>query len=122
VPAEIVERFPASIAGYTPGRLELPEMPADALEHSRRAERQELDPMAHVNNAAYIDQFEAALEEIGAAGLATAFPRRYQIEYLAPAPSGAILRWRVWPTEGGAAGRVRDEAGIEVARILAEAG
>lgn len=122
VPAEIVERFPASITDYAPGRLQLPEMRADALERSRRAEPQELDPMAHVNNAAYIDQFEAALEEIGTAALSTALPRRYRIEYLTPAPSGAILVWRVWPTEGGAAGRVRDEAGSEVARILAEAG
>jgi acyl-CoA thioester hydrolase len=122
VPAEIVERFPASIAAYAPGRLELPEMPVDALEQSRRAEPQELDPMAHVNNAAYIDQFEAALEEIGAAGLSATFPRRYRIEYLSPAPSGAILVWRIWPTDGGAAGRVRDDAGTEVARILAEAG
>jgi acyl-CoA thioester hydrolase len=121
VPAEIVERFPASIAGYAPGRLELPDMPADALEQSRRAEPQELDPMAHVNNAAYIDQFEAAAEEVGRPGLPTGLPRRYRIEYLSPAPSGAILVWRVWPTEGGAAGRVRNETGSEVARILAEA-
>jgi acyl-CoA thioester hydrolase len=122
VPAEIVERFPASIANYAPGRLELPEMPSDALEQSRRAEPQELDPMAHVNNAAYIDQFEAAFEELGTPDLRSALPRRYRVEYLSPAPSGAILVWRVWPTMGGAAGRVRDEAGSEVARILAEAG
>ena len=126
VPAEIVERFRASIVEYAPGRLEMPEMPPDALEQSRRAEPQELDPMAHVNNAAYIDQFEAALDEIGTPGLPTAFPRRYQILYLAPAPSGALLVWRVWPTStgaaDGAAGIVRDEAGSEVARILAEAG
>ena len=38
VPAEIVERFPASIVEYAPGRLEMPEMPTDALEQSRRAE------------------------------------------------------------------------------------
>src|SRR5437762_6698430 len=69
VPAEIVERFPASIAGYAPGRLELPDMPANALEERRRAEPQELDPMAHVNNAAYIDQFEAALDAIAIPGL-----------------------------------------------------
>lgn len=127
VPAEIVERFPASIADYAPGRLELPEMPANALEQSRRAEPQELDPMAHVNNAAYIDQFEAALEDIGTPDLSTALPRRYRVEYLSPAPSGAILVWRLWPAAGAAAGsaaagRVRDEAGNEVARILAEAG
>jgi acyl-CoA thioester hydrolase len=126
VPAEIVERFPASIADYAPGHLDLPEMPADALERSRRAEPQELDPMAHVNNAAYIDLFEAALQEVGRPDLPSALPRRYQIEYLAPAASGAILVWRVWPTStgaaGGAAGRVRDDAGSEVARILAEAG
>jgi acyl-CoA thioester hydrolase len=122
VPAEIVERFPTSIVDYAPGRLELPEMPSDALEQFRRAEPQELDPMAHVNNAAYIDQFEATLEEIGKPGLSTALPRRYRIEYLTPAPSGAILVWRVWPTEGGAAGRARDEAGSEVSRILADVG
>ena len=122
VPAEIVSRFPALLTKYTPGRLELPDPPESAFEVTRRAEPHELDPMAHVNNAAYIDQFEAALDGAGEGAMRTAFPRRYRIEYLAPAGPGVSLRWHVWPAGRAWAGRLRGDSGGELLRMVATTG
>ena len=121
VPAEIVRRFPASLTDYAPGRLELPDPPDTAVDVARRVEPHELDPMAHVNNAAYVDQFEAALGGAGGA-TPTALPRRYRIEYLAPGGPGESLRWQVWPTGQAWAGRLRGDFGGELLRVLAGAG
>jgi acyl-CoA thioesterase FadM len=121
VPDEIVQAFPGLDAEYRPARLELPTAPPDAVEHERRAEAHEVDPMGHVNNAAYLDQFETLLDALGSAALRTAVPRRYRVEYLSPAPAGSGLRWIAWPTATGIAGTLsREPGGDAVARVLAE--
>ncbi len=119
VPADIVSRFPAMLTEYMPGRLELPDPPERAFEATRRAEPHELDPMAHVNNAAYIDQFEAALDGAGGGAMGTAFPRRYRIDYLAPAGPGLSLRWQIWHVGSAWAGRLRGDSGAELLRMVA---
>jgi len=121
VPDEIIRAFPGLDAQYRPARLELPPSPADAIEHERRAEPYEVDPMGHVNNAAYLDQFEALFDELGSASLRSAVPRRYRVEYLSSAPAGSGLRWIAWPTATGVAGSLsREPGGDAVARVLAE--
>lgn len=122
VPDEIVRRFPPSLRDYTPGRLDLPDPPGDAFETHRRAEPHELDPMAHVNNAAYVDQLEAVLVAAGAGEVTTAFRRRYRIEYLVPGDPAADLVWRLWPVAGGWAANVRGSSRAELVRALAAMG
>jgi acyl-CoA thioester hydrolase len=122
VPDEIVRRFPALETEYAPARLDMPAMPDDAATETRRAEPHELDPMAHLNNAAYLDQFESALDAIDSSSLRSVVPRHLLLEYLAPAPPAALLTWRVWHIDRGAAGLVSDEAGTTLARIVATAG
>ena len=122
VPAEIVARFPALETEYAPARLEMPAMPDDAATEARRAEPHELDPMAHVNNAAYLDQFESALDAIDAGALRAAVPRHLLLEYLAPAPPGALLTWRVWAIADGTAGVVSDDSDTALVRIVARTG
>jgi acyl-CoA thioester hydrolase len=48
----------------------------------------DLDPLAHVNNAVYVDWLEEALEAAGWASAAGALPRSYRLEYLASAARG----------------------------------
>lgn len=120
VPDDIVRAFPGLDRDYRPARLELPPAPPDATARERRAEAHETDPMGHVNNAAYLDQFEALLDDLGAADLRAAMPRRLLVEYLAPARLGAVLAWSAWPIEGGVAGSLRLDSGEEVLRVVAE--
>lgn len=122
VPAEIVRRFPSLETTWDPARLDLPDPPVGARRGSRRAEPHELDPMAHLNNAAYIDHFEALLDGVGSAQLRTAVPRRMRIEYRAPAMPGTDLAWTVWPADAGVAGTLANAAGGELARVLVEMG
>lgn len=122
VPDEIVARFPALEMEYAPARLEMPAMPDEAIEVVRLPEPHELDPMAHVNNAAYLDQFESALDAIDAGELRNAVPRRLTVEYLAPATAATELVWRVWHVEDGAAGLLLDIDRTTLARIVVRRG
>jgi acyl-CoA thioesterase FadM len=68
---------------------------------------QDLDPLGHVNNGAYLDYLEEAVLAAGVAGEAAtrAIPRTVRLEYVAPAGPGMRLRGAAWPerAEGGAA-------------------
>jgi acyl-CoA thioesterase FadM len=122
VPEEIVERFPALETDYAPARLDMPATPAGAFIATRRAEAHELDPMGHVNNAAYLDQFEAVLDAIGLGGQRSAIPRHLTVEYLAPATPDAELVWRVWSVPEGAAGILSTAEGGTLVRLVDRTG
>jgi acyl-CoA thioester hydrolase len=122
VPDEIVERFPALETEYAPARLDMPEIPDDAASETRRAEPHELDPMGHVNNAAYVDQFESALDAVDAAVLRSAVPRHVLLEYLAPAPPGALITWRIWRIAEGSAGVADADPDKPIVRIVVRTG
>ena len=78
--------------------------------------------MGHVNNAAYVDYLEEALDTAGRAGrrLVTAVPRRVRLEYVAAAAPGARLLGAAWPkgagVDDGWAWRQADDDGNELAR------
>jgi hypothetical protein len=132
LPGRVPDAFPAAFAvppgGFEPGRVPLPSAPEDAVEHRSSVRPQDLDPMGHVNNAAYVDYLEEALASAGPAGLGAtrSTPRRLRLEYLAPAPSGAGLVGLAWPdpAEGspGWAWRLIDDAGREMARARVQTG
>ena len=65
--------------------MPLPPTPDDATVIETRVRPQDVDPMGHVNNAAYIDYVEEALLASGDAAVAAmrALPRRVRIEYVA---------------------------------------
>lgn len=115
VPDELA-RFFSDGASFTPGRVELAEAPENAG-HSRLAVRpQDLDPMAHVNNATYVDYVEAALLEAGDGAALNRVPRRYRLEYIRSAELGDELVASSWADEGGWALRLSDVAGNELLR------
>jgi acyl-CoA thioester hydrolase len=82
-----------------------------------RVRHHELDPLGHVNNAAYLNYLEqAAIDHAAAAGYdeerlreigGTFVARRHEIDYLRPARAGDWLRVTTWPVELGAARALR---------------
>jgi len=105
-PAEIVDAFTADDyfgADFTPLRMAAAEPPSDAALVEFGARRSELDPMAHVNNAVYLDYLDELFSATGAAAANQSLPvpRRYRAEFLASAEQGVTLVGRGWPDERG---------------------
>jgi acyl-ACP thioesterase len=99
VPQPIAQMFPVTGAGFAPLRIDVP-APATGTSGRRFAvRRSELDPMAHVNNAAYLDYLdeEYLAGEHGRERLP--LPRRYRGEFLASAEPGGELAGSGWPSE-----------------------
>lgn len=126
LPPEFVARFDVPPQPFEPGRVTLPPAPDGAAAVHRTTVRpQDLDPMGHVNNAAYLDYLEEALLAAGgtSAVLTRAIPRRFRLEYVAPAAPGAELASVTWPLadHGGGHGlawRLDDAEGRELARAI----
>lgn len=126
LPGRIPDAFPAAFAvppgGFDPGRVPLPPAPAAAVGHRSAVRPQDLDPMGHVNNGAYVDYLEEALAKAGAGAQAaiTGTPRRLRLEYLAPAAPGAELVAFAWRDlidgPSGWAWQLADVDGRELAR------
>jgi acyl-CoA thioesterase FadM len=124
IPPEFLTGFDVPPGSFEPGRVPLPPTPDDAVLHRALVRPQDLDPMGHVNNAAYLDYLEEALFASGPGGAAytASIPRRIRLEYLAPASPGNTLTGAVWalgatPAAGeGRAWRLSDGAGRELAR------
>jgi acyl-CoA thioesterase FadM len=124
VPAEFPAAMRSAPGSFEPGRVPLPATPAAASRHVTRVRPQDVDPMNHVNNAAYVDYLEEALLAAGddAAHALARTPRRVRLEYLQPAAPLATLTgatWRYGDQDGdGWAWRLTDDAaaGRELAR------
>lgn len=122
VPGEFGVFFAASEQTFVPGRVPLPSAPASARSHQGVVRPQDLDPMGHVNNAAYLDYLEETLLAVPAAAhTVSVLPRRLRIEYLASAAPGDRLTGTVWrlPDDdqgGGWAWQLQDDGSRELAR------
>ena len=122
VPPEFPAVFEVPPGVFEPGRVPLPPTPGAAVRHVSRVRPQDLDPMGHVNNAAYLDYLEEALAVAGDAArpAITGTPRQIRLEYLVPAAPGSGLVGEAWPEdlEGGPswAWRLADDDGQELAR------
>lgn len=106
MPGRVPPEFPAAFAiapgPFEPGRVPLPPAPAGAHVHETRVRPQDVDPMGHVNNAAYLDYLEEALIGAGPAARAAmgATPRRVRLEYLQPATPFVVLSGATWSHTG----------------------
>jgi acyl-CoA thioesterase FadM len=124
VPPEFPARFAIAPGPFEPGRVQLSATPADAYRHAILVRPQDIDPMGHVNNAAYLDYLEESIlaAEDGARGELAGIPRRVQLEYVQPAAPGATLSAAAWTVDDeagtGWAWRLTDGApdGRELAR------
>ena len=103
VPAEFPSLFGVPPDPYEPIRVALPATPADAPRLDVLARAHEIDPMAHVNNAAYLDWFDEAVGTTGDAGAAAIarLPRTYRVEYLLPVGRGVAHVASPWSLDGG---------------------
>jgi acyl-CoA thioesterase FadM len=116
-------RVPEELSGFfsdgtsfNPGRVALAPVPEGAG-HVRLAVRpQDLDPMAHVNNAVYVDYLEEALLRAGEAAALGHLPRRYRLEYIRSAELDDELLATSWPDVGGWAFRLSDARENELLR------
>jgi len=94
-PDGVIEAFGSDLADFAPLRLPDNAPPPDALSHESTIRRGELDPLGHLNNAAYLDYLD---EHYLDAGRHDALPakRRYQIEFVAPAAPGTRVTGLGW--------------------------
>ncbi|MDL2335588.1 MAG: thioesterase [Chloroflexota bacterium] len=97
-PQEILDVFgsEAAFGEFTPMRMEPPTVPAEASPREFRPRRSELDPMAHVNNAAYLDYMDEQFLGLDRIRHGLPVPRRYRAEFLFSAEAGAKVVGRGW--------------------------
>lgn len=129
VPVRIPAEFPAAFGvpdgGFDPVKVPLPDAPPGSLALPVVVRPQDLDPMGHVNNAAYLDYLEETLAAMDPApDERVAVPRTVRIEYLTPARPGARLQATAWrPSRGAAiAWRLTDADGRDLVRASVAAG
>lgn len=120
VPTEIADAFVEPDTDFTPLRLAIPPAPASATSLPLTVRRSELDPMAHVNNAAYIDYLDEHYVDGSRGPAALPVPRRYRAEFVASAEPGTVLVGHGWQGETAWNYRLEDEAGTELLRARLE--
>jgi acyl-ACP thioesterase len=95
-PQEILDVFGSDYGVFTPLRIEAPTAPHSASPREFRPRRSELDPMAHVNSAAYLDYMDEQFLGPERIRHGLPVPRRYRAEFLASAEAGDKVMGRGW--------------------------
>jgi acyl-ACP thioesterase len=95
-PQEILDVFGSDFGEFTPLRMEAAPVPESASPREFRPRRSELDPMAHVNNAAYLDYMDEQFLGLDRIRHGMPAPRRYRAEFLFSAEAGAKVEGRGW--------------------------
>jgi hypothetical protein len=109
--------FPVTAPGDSPGRVQLADSPVETAPAVTAVVRlSELDPMGHMNNAAYLDHLEEAVDVAGGTALLDSRPRRYRLEFLAPAGPRESLTGNASEIPNGWAYRLAGEAGTVLFR------
>lgn len=125
IPAEFPAAFGVPVGGFDPVKVPLPDAPPGAVVLPLVVRPQDLDPMGHVNNAAYLDYLEETLLAMDPpADEARALPRTLRVEYLVPARPAARLTASAW-RDGAAPGiawRLADADGRDLVRATIVAG
>jgi len=106
-------------------KVELADPPAErsgeATDVRLRVRPQDLDPMGHVNNAAYLDWLEEALLQAPPAGRGVAdLPRRARLEYRASAEPGDEVLVSAWRDGRSWQARVARSSGDELLRAMGD--
>jgi acyl-CoA thioesterase FadM len=123
-PSDIPEAF-GTVADFTPLRVDPGATPATANERRFVVRRLETDPMAHVNNAIYVDYLDEQYLSVFQAPIDADLPvpRRYRAEFVGSATPGSEVIGRSWQadlawsyrlTESGPSGREMFRASLEV--------
>ena len=117
VPAIFPEMFGVGDAAFSIGRVAVPAPPPGAQQRQLTVRPHEIDPMAHANNAIYLDWLEESIAASGGAEDLARLPRRYRLEYALAAEAGAALEAAAWANPDGWSFRLtRTPTGDEVFR------
>lgn len=97
-PQEILDLFgaQADFGDFAPLRMKTPITPGTLIPREFRPRRSELDPMAHVNNAAYLDYMDEQFLGLERMRHRMPAPRRYRAKFIASAEAGAKVEGRGW--------------------------
>jgi acyl-CoA thioesterase FadM len=115
-----------SMTGHV-GRVALPPTPDSAPRRRFAVRPHELDPMAHVNNAVYLDWLEEAVLDASPDGEGSAAiaqrPRHYRLEYAMAAAADAVIDASAWADGDGWSQRLADAStGTDIFRARLEPG
>jgi acyl-CoA thioesterase FadM len=122
VPDQIAAWFAAEQT-FERNRVLLPEPPVDATRVATRVRPSDVDPMGHMNNAAYLDVVDEATAQLPVVSEEGAPDDRpvgclYRVGYLQPALPGALLDVAAWrPNATSIACRICDGS-TELTRVL----
>ena len=121
-PAKVPENFARSFspdAGFTRERVILPDPTGSVSTLSTRVRPLDVDPMRHMNNAAYLDMVDDGLARLPQAQR-IGTPDCYRIGYVAPALPDTAIDIDCWPvSETQVACRISDADGNELTKALA---
>lgn len=121
VPSDFGRFVTAGSQPFQPIKVALAPRLGDGVRIEFFVRRQDLDPMDHLNNAAYVDFAEEVLTSpagvaAGADAIPTAVPRRYLVDYAAPASLGDRIVATAWREADGWAVTLARGDGQQVAR------
>ncbi len=94
-PEGVIEAFGSDLADFAPLRLPDQPAPADARRYDSIVRRGELDPLSHLNNAAYLDYLDEHYLDVARHPVLPE-KRRYQVEFVAPAAPGTQVTGLGW--------------------------
>ena len=121
IPAIFETTFRVPAGTLALGRVALGDPPDDAHRHGFTVRPQELDPMAHVNNAVYADWLDEAVIAAGDPAASGAIPRTMRLEYALAAEPGVRLEGQAWSDGAGWSFRLADGQGADMLRARLEA-
>jgi acyl-CoA thioesterase FadM len=121
-PPEEIPEAVGTVSDLTPFRVAIPQPPADAQGRTFVVRRTETDPMAHVNNAGYLDYLDEQYLSVFEAPIEAPLPspRRYRAEFVGSAPPGTLLAGRSWQIDRAWCYRLADDVGRELFRATLE--
>lgn len=120
VPAEIARHFSPGTR-FARDKIVLPEPEVEPVTLPTRVRPLDVDPMRHMNNAAYVDMIDDGIGRLPD-GQRVEGPDCYRIGYVRPALPGTPIEVRCWPaSETQVACRISTAHGIELTKALVSA-
>jgi hypothetical protein len=91
----VLDAFGGEPDDFAPMRLPRQPPPVDAVRFESTVRRGELDPLGHLNNAAYLDYLDEHYLDV-ARHAVLPHRRRYTIEFISPAAPGTTVTGLGW--------------------------
>jgi acyl-ACP thioesterase len=117
VPLEITAAF-AVRRSFRRERVDLPEPTGDVTTFMTRVRPLDVDPLGHMNNAAYLDVVDDGVSRVAPRERPVSLDH-YLVDYVLPALPGTMLEVACWSAGSGRVGcRIRDATGPVLCRAM----